>query len=357
MPQYQVQPVDRSEWLTLAAQFHDHSYRQTWEYGRLLADKRRATSSHIKIMQGNDLLGLADVRIKRAPFLGGVAYISGGPLTRRSPSGDPDRLAACLDALRQEFVDAQGLILRIHGTLGDPAWLEHSAAVFAAQGFTPAAHGTTYRTLVVDLQPSLADIRSALAQKWRNCLNKAQRTNPAPAITTRIEDFDRFATLFAPFVDRKGFSVDLGAEFYRAVQSHSDTAESLTLTILESEGKLLAGHLSSMLGDTCVYLLGATSDEALKTNAAYLLQWHVIEAARQRGLRWYDLGGIDPEANPGVFHFKSGLSGREMRAPGPFELAPRALRTRFILAAESAYRRFRRRDQKPQLAAAAPAAP
>jgi lipid II:glycine glycyltransferase (peptidoglycan interpeptide bridge formation enzyme) len=243
-------------------------------------------------------------------------------------------------------VDTQGLILRIQGTLGDLEWNRRSVERFVAKGFIPA-HSKAYRTMVLDLRPSLSDIRAALAQKWRNCLNKAERNNPAPCMSSDLKDFKQFTALFDPFVGRKGFTVDLGADFYSQVQSRSAAAEALTLTLVKSaeedkkERKLRAGHMSSMLGDTCVYLLGATSDEALKKNAAYLLQWNVIKVARERGMTWYDLGGIDPQGNPGVYHFKSGLGGVEMIAPGPFEYSPKTLRSRLILQTESAYRRWR----------------
>jgi hypothetical protein len=342
MSQVQIEPVCREEWLQFAAQFRDHNYRQGWEYGTLLAQRRKATSHHVKIQRAGEIIGLADVRIKRAPLLGGIAYISGGPLVRRGTDEDVDSLGLCLDALRNHYVEKQGLILRIQGTMGEPIWNERSAEYFRTHGFSPASQGSAYRTVMVDLRPPLDAIRAALAQKWRNCLNKAERSNPPASVSTRIEDFDRFATLFAPFVGRKGFAVDLDADFYNQVQRQSTPAELLTLTTIEVDGALRAGHMSSLLGDTCVYLLGATSDEALKTNAAYLLQWNVIKMARERGMMWYDLGGIDPEANPGVYHFKCGMGGTEMVAPGPFEAAPHALRTRLLMGAESAYRRLRR---------------
>jgi len=345
MPQAQIESVGRDEWIMLAARFCDRNYRQGWAYGELLAQKRKASSNHIKFLggRGGEIIGLADVRFKRAPLLGGIAYISGGPLTRLNSTQDLEHLGACLDALRRQFVEKEGLILRVQGSMGDPEWNRASAACFAAHGFSPASQGTPYRTVVVDLQPPLADIRSKLAQKWRNCLNKAQRTNPIPETSSRVEDFDRFTKLFDQFVGRKGFSVDLGADFFREVQRQAAPAEALTLTTIQVDGKLVAGHMASFQGDTCVYLLGATTDEALKTNAAYLLQWNVIEQAKARGLRWYDLGGIDPAENPGVCHFKCGMSGTEMTAPGPFECAPRTLRARLTLRAESAYRRWRRR--------------
>ncbi len=38
---------------------------------------------------------------------------------------------------------------------------------------------------------------------------------------------------------------------------------------------------------------------------------------KENGVHWYDLGGIDPEHNPGVFHFKKGAVGNGRYTNGP----------------------------------------
>jgi hypothetical protein len=341
MTEARIEAIGREEWLSLSAQFHDRNYRQSWDYGLLLAQRRKAASRHVKIQRAGRTLGLADVRIKRLPLLGGLAYISGGPLVRKGGDDDIESLGTCLEALCRHFVDQEGMVLRVQGTLGDPIWNREATNCFLAHGFVLAGFGRSYRTLAVDLSPSLDDIRAQFASNWRNHLKQSERKNPTPLVTTRIEDFDRFVALFDTFVGRKGFDVDLGADFYRQVQNVSESTEQFLLTVVEENGSLMAGHVASMLGDTCVYLLGATAKESLKTSAAYLLQWNVIKRAKERGILWYDLGGIDPVENPGVYSFKSGLGGLEMTAPGPFERSPRTLRSRLVLRAESVYRRLR----------------
>ena len=52
--------------------------------------------------------------------------------------------------------------------------------------------------------------------------------------------------------------------------------------------------------------------------------------AKHQGTLWHDLGGIDPEANPGVYQFKSRMGGEEMKAKGPYEAKPRGLASRII---------------------------
>ena len=86
----------------------------------------------------------------------------------------------------------------------------------------------------------------------------------------------------------------------------------MRVLICRQAGVAVAGIVCSGMGKSGIYLLGATSDNGLKAKGAYLLQWAMIKWLRENGYWYYDLGGIDPVANPGVYHFKSGLSGQEV---------------------------------------------
>ena len=52
----------------------------------------------------------------------------------------------------------------------------------------------------------------------------------------------------------------------------------------------MAGLVASAMGDSAIYLLGATSDEGLKSKGAYLLQWTLIKWLKECGFKWYDSG-------------------------------------------------------------------
>ena len=48
----------------------------------------------------------------------------------------------------------------------------------------------------------------------------------------------------------------------------------------------------------------------------------MIAALKKRGNQFYDLGGIDPEGNPGVYKFKLGVAGKtgvETKFMGQFD--------------------------------------
>jgi len=86
--------------------------------------------------------------------------------------------------------------------------------------------------------------------------------------------------------------------------------------------QLSAGLVISAMGDTGIYLFGATNELGMKNGASYMLQWHAIQYLKEVGIARYNLHGINPETNPGTYHFKAGLCGRngsEARFIGQYE--------------------------------------
>ena len=98
------------------------------------------------------------------------------------------------------------------------------------------------------------------------------------------------------------------------------------------------------MGDSAIYLLGATNGEGLKLQSAYLLQWTMINWLKEKGIRWYDLGGIDPERNPGVYSFKRGFSGTDLTQINPLVACKSVVSSAIVrtsLAMQGAIRRSR----------------
>lgn len=339
-----VVPVDRATWDKESGRFLDRNYRQCWAYSAASAERLGARSEHVAVIDGSEPLGLAEVRIKRVPLLhAGIAYVSGGPLVRKGREDDRARLDRCLEALRGEFVERRGFVLRIHPAPSDAAWNAVHVNALRGSGFEKSARDRDYRTIMIDLSPDLERLRRDLAQKWRNCLNKAERSEVSLQFSENGSLFPAFSGLFAELIGRKGFDVELGVSFYARVQEGLNKDEQLRVAIAYVDQAPVAGQVSSLLGDTCVYLLGASNDLGRAVNASYLLQWKTVCAAKERRQRWYDLGGIAPEDNPGVYRFKSGMGGSQIVIEGPFESVPRGLRGSIAKGAEDVYRWFQGR--------------
>lgn len=341
--------VDQAEWDSLAARFADHNVRQLWSYGTVLARRQRSADEHVVLRTGARVIGVADVRIKTVPFFGGgIAYVSGGPLSRTGSVQDLHNLRETIRTLVDEYMHRRGLVLRVSLPLGPSQWNDLASELLTDLGGLVQKAVKPYRTLVLDLGPPLERIRADLAQKWRNCLNAAERSGLTIISGTEDAMFVRFQQLSQEFHQRKQFVVDLDAAFYRDVRACASAAtpqSALEISLAEIDGRTIAGMLCSTLGDTTVYLLGATIADGLRTKAAYLLQWNAIVRAKSRGIRYYDLGGIDPVANPGVYHFKAGLGADERSGVSVFDFPPTALRGRIVRYAERAYRFARARNK------------
>lgn len=333
--------IDKEEWQRLVPQFLDYNYRQSWNYSSALGSRWRAKSEHIAIYEDNNFIALAEIRIKKIPFFdAGVAYISGGPLVRRGRSDDITNLRRSLEVLINEYVKKRGLVIRILSPLHSKEWNQQATDIFKSLGFSIRNDLPGHRTLVMDLKPTLEEIRANLAQKWRNCLNASHRNELHIRTATGPTIYKEFCDLYEPFLQRKGLDFELDAHFYADFQDKAPESDRLIVSIAEKDGKIIAGHVASMLGDTCIYLHGATNEDGLKAKAGYAVQWHVISEAKNRGFRYYDLGGIDPVNNPGVYHFKTNMGGYEVSDIGPFEIRSAGIKGFIFLTFEMFYRKL-----------------
>ena len=339
-----VEKVSGVEWDAMRKQFNDANYRQLPAYATAAATRVGARSENVVIRSGGALLGLCNVRVKKLPLLPfGIAYVNGAPMMGDSQVGS-DRaavLTSCLEALRDEYVEARGHVLRIVGIARADFPIAMANQGFVDAGFALSEAKGRYRTILVDLRRDLSEIRRGFDQKWRNVLNKAERQELDVINGTGAELFKEFNELHCKLVARKQLDVDLGPEFFLGLQNELSESDRFVVHLAKQQGKVVAGHIGAFHGDTAVYLLGAANDEGLKTNASYLLQWRVIEYAKERGCKWYDLGGIDPEMNPDVYRFKVRIGGVDVCAPGPYESGT-PVRRAIVRKLESLYRMLRK---------------
>jgi len=317
--------VDRStpaEWSEMLDLFDDSNIYQTWSYGGIRWGE--GNLSHLILKRAGEVLGLAQVRIIRPTrFKFGMAHLRWGPLyERRGRPHDSEVVAALARSLEAEYVGKRKLFLRIlPNAFGGTPRARAFQDAFGRFTPEPLVSDNTYRTFVVGLSPSIEDLRKKLDKKWRNQLSSSEKNNlkvvQGNGGDGRSDLYRTFCLMYTQMRRRKTFetAVDV-AEFGRIQQ---DLAESHRMQVLicEDRGIPVAGLVASAMGDTAIYLLGATSDEGLKSKGAYLLQWTLIKWLKERGFKWYDLGGIDPEQNPGVYHFKKGLSGIDVTQLNP----------------------------------------
>jgi lipid II:glycine glycyltransferase (peptidoglycan interpeptide bridge formation enzyme) len=321
-PLWQVD-VDRAtppEWSTMLDLFNDANLYQTWSYGAVRWGRKNL--SHLVLRRNDEVLAIAQLRIIRPTSLNfGMAYLRWGPLChRRGRELDAEAVLYMARALQEEYVRKRRLLLQIlpNAFAGSPR-----AALFQSgfSSFTqePQTSANSYRTLVLDLAPPIEELRRNLDKKWRNQLTRSEKNGLKVVVGNRADEYRTFCRMYEQMRKRKTFETTVDVEEFGRLQEDLPETHRMRTLICEQDGVPVAGMVASAMGDSAIYLLGATSDDGLNAKGAYLLQWTLIQWLKENGFKWYDLGGIDPEGNPGVYSFKRGLSGTDV-----FQLAPLA---------------------------------
>lgn len=335
-----IDHVTEPEWNRLLPLFADASLYQTWAYGAVSWGENNL--SHLLLKQNDQVVGMAQFRIVRIPLLSrGIAYLRWGPLYRlRDAAAPPDLvLPALMRAITDEYARRRRLLVRILPNVfrDDPVGPPFEAAS-AQHGFQPSTAAAPYRTIRVDLAGSFGEIRKRLDQKWRNKLNGAERNCLTIREGTGDDLFAQFTAIYRDLLARKQFETTVNIDEFARIQRALPEPLKMRVLLCEKDGKVMAGLVGTTIGDTGIYLLGATSSEGMKAKGSYLLQWRMMQWLRECGCRWYDLGGVNAIKNPGVYQFKQGFGGTELAQLPRLEFSASRLSAVSVKAGEKAKR-------------------
>ncbi len=301
-------------WEKIIASFSDANIYQSWAYGSVRWGNR--SLSHIVLQSNNIVVAAAQLMIIRLPFIsGGIAYLRWGPLCHaQGTTFNPFIPAAMLAQLRREYVEKRKLTLQIIpnafvGTNRSKAFLYGLTQI----GFTSIPRLGSYRTIILDLGRSLSDIRKGFDQKWRNQLNRSEKNDLTSESYDSVDAYDTFLSLYNEMLLIKQFNTTVDVNEFKIIQNTLPSSSRMRVFITRNKGRAIAALVIVLMGNTAVYLLGATNERARELKASYQLHWQVIQWLKERGALWYDLGGIDPIANPGGYHFKCGFGGIDVK--------------------------------------------
>lgn len=174
-----------------------------------------------------------------------------------------------------------------------------------------------YQTIWLDLTKDSDTIRAGFKQKWRNILNKAEKTE------LEVEwDMDGLSLPWLLSCHEQ----DKVAKHY---QGASPKIIKMLSNVFKTKKQCMIGR--AMLAENCVaailifihgssatYQIGWTSAEGKKTAAHNLLLWQAVLNLKSRNIKDFDLGGINEHSAQGVKKFKEGLGGDNVTLCGRY---------------------------------------
>lgn len=197
------------------------------------------------------------------------------------------------------------------------------------------------KTVVLDIEPGMDEILERMHFKARRNVKIAlqqetdfdEENNP-----------DEFWKLLRKTTKRGKFSSH-EKEYYKKLMAYFDDGKNLEanphtgeysvrarMFFVRKNSQSLAAAIVMIYGDTAYYIHGASDHDEQQLRSPYRLQWEIIKYLKERGIKKYDLWGIDSHKWPGVTHFKISLlgsssdgsgkipNGRIVEYPGSFNL-------------------------------------
>jgi len=309
---------DRELWNTSLAEFTDANIYQLWNYANVVQNERHV--KHLAFYSANNLIGLAQVRIKQFPILRcGIAYIFRGPVwLKKNQKPNIEVLINILQLLKQEYVEKNNLLLRFRPFIYSDN--DYSLKPIQNSLYNSLSEPKSYKTVVLYLDKDLEDIRKNFKQKWRNCLNQSERKDLTVIRGHNKQLYNDFLELYDDMIKRKKFREYVDPRAKGRLINEFGSESKLVIFIAYKDQIPVSALVGTAMGNTGIYLLGATNKPGLQNRASYLLQWEMIKWLKENKIARYDLGGIDPEDNPGVYKFKTGITNYEIEDIGALEI-------------------------------------
>jgi lipid II:glycine glycyltransferase (peptidoglycan interpeptide bridge formation enzyme) len=177
----------------------------------------------------------------------------------------------------------------------------------------------------MDLRLPLEDLRLGMQPHWKRELKIAERNGLEIIQGHQDELFDSFIGIYKEMVIRKKFLEPNQINQFRRMQKQLPEKLKMQVMLCRSKEGICAGVICSSIGNTAMYLFGATSNRGAKSRGSYLLQWKLLESLWENHVAIYNLNGISPLKNPGTAKFKSdlaGKNGKDIRYLGRFDSHP-----------------------------------
>lgn len=299
-----IQPItDQSTWDTFIQQQQPDTFLQTWVWGEF----QQHAIERVGAYEDGTLVGVALFIItpaKRGKFV----------LCPHGPIVIPERLDI-IRLLLEELINVGKRVkadfVRVAPILPDLP--RYGTPLAGLEFFRAPIHVHPELSWILDLTAPEETLMANMRKTTRYSIRKAEKDGVQVRISTDLADLKIFYELYKETVSRQKFqpfSWNYLQREYELFSKHN----MLKIGIAEENGKPVSGAMIVVTPYEAFYHQGA-SITGSKSVASYLLQWRLIQMAKQSGCVKYNFWGISPDDKPkhpwaGLSLFKKGFGGK-----------------------------------------------
>ena len=298
-------------WDLIVSQFSDGSIYQTSKWAKHKESSGWQAIRLIKFYQ-NHLVAAAQCLFRRGPLGSVVVWVAGGPV------GDIESVSSDFVNIVKQQTSARFLYVRIAVMRKTDV---ASSNALTAQGWrqSSAIIGTK-SSLVHPLDAEESIRRSRCSTNWKRNLKRSAQNEKSTYIW-KSPDAKSISDAYAQmdeFKNIKGVSLSRSIEDLQSVIN--TFGDSLILVRSDDQdGAPLAVRGALLFNETAWDFIAVTTPTGRKKYASHAVFWALAEQCFQLGIKQFDLGGIDPINNRGVYDFKKGTGTTQVDYLGEWE--------------------------------------
>ncbi len=318
---------DRDIYDDFVARFETGDLLQSFEWGEL---KSRSGWIPIRVFakEGDEIIAAASLLKRNVPKTNRcILYVPRGPVL---DIRNIELTKWFTGRLKEIALDHKAILIKIDPPV--PVEDVASEANLSAAGFRPVKYegfGGIQPKAVMQLDLAGRDLEEIMASfkpKWRYNIRLAEKKGVQVRMDCVREDLPTFYSLLKETAKRDGFLVrDL--KYFEDMWDCLVPRGFMKLVLTYYQDKPVAGAIVHLFGDKATYVYGASSNEYRNVMPNHLMQWRLIQWAKNCNCKWYDFRGVSPQRNSnendrlqGLNRFKEGFSPRFVEYIGEYDM-------------------------------------
>jgi lipid II:glycine glycyltransferase (peptidoglycan interpeptide bridge formation enzyme) len=277
--------------------------------------KSSAGWTHVRVIKtiNNSQLAIQFL-VRRAPFGIAMAWAPGGF------SGDLRILDTSFSSSLKTLLSARFLYVRF-GMMID--FSEDKAVLLSESGFTKSKNPIgAKQSMVLSVQTDEEKMLSSASSNWKRNYKRSLRSAVAPYVWNDAspDQLESAYRLMDEYKKVDGVKLQMTAADIESTQK--SFGGNLVLIRMDDEsGNLLSVRGALIQTSTAWDFIAVTTPEGRKTYSSHRTLVSLAQECAIRGCTTFELGGIDPENNKGVFDFKNGTGAQITTYLGEWEAA------------------------------------
>lgn len=288
-------------------------FLQSYEWGEF-QEKVGGSVFRIGVEDNGEIIASAKIIRKKLPIGKHYFYCARGPIVHEKIKNRKEVLNLLFSEVERMGLKDGAMFLRF-----DPIYNvdDHVTDIAGKDIKIIQTHSVQPpKTTYLDLSKTEEELLAKMHQKTRYNIRLAEKKG-VKIIEVDKSRFEEFWHLLDQTCGRDKFRPH-GRNYYQAMLELPN--DFLKLCFAEYENKPIAAGMFTFFGDTATYLHGGSSNDHRELMAPYLLQWKMIQLAKEKGFKYFDFHGIDEVKYPGVTRFKKNFGGEKITYPGTFDL-------------------------------------